>query len=142
MNRRNAMKSLGALIVLYPALTLAQQVSRPRAGAPGEWRVIGTTRASHAADHDTLVVSGPFDDFRAIRFKVTGAPLNLHRVVVTYENGEPDRLDVRNNIAQGGESRTINLRGSGKRRIRKIDFWYDTKGLANREAAVTVLGMK
>jgi hypothetical protein len=62
--------------------------------------------------------------------------------VVTYENGEPDRLDVRHNIAQGGESRTIDLRGAGKRRIRKIDFWYDTKGPSNREAAVTILGMK
>jgi hypothetical protein len=142
MNRRNAMNGLAALIVLCPALLLAQQVSRPRAGAPGEWRVIGTARASHAADHDTLVVAGPFDDFRAIKFKVTGAPLNMQRVVVTYENGEPDRLNVRHNIAQGGESRTIDLRGAGKRRIRRIDFWYDTKGLANREAAVTVLGMK
>jgi Protein of unknown function (DUF2541) len=142
MNRRNVMKRLATLAVLFSAPVLAQQVSRPRAGAAGEWRVIGTTRASHAADHDTLVVAGPFDDFRAIKFKVTGAPLNLHRVVVTYENGEPDRLDVRHNIAQGGESRTIDLRGAGKRRIRRIDFWYDTKGLANREAAVTILGMK
>jgi Protein of unknown function (DUF2541) len=142
MNRRNAMKGVAALMVLSPTRLLAQQVSRPRAGGPGEWRVIGTTRASHAVDHDTLAVAGPFDDFRAIKFKVTGAPLNLHRVVVTYENGEPDRLDVRHNIAQGGESRTIDLRGAGKRRIRKIEFWYDTKGLTNREAAVTVLGMK
>jgi Protein of unknown function (DUF2541) len=142
MNRRNAMKCLATLSVLLSTQALAQQVSRPRAGGPGDWRVIGTTRASHAVDHDTLVVAGPFDDFRAIKFKVTGAPLNLHRVVVTYENGEPDRLDVRNNIAQGGESRVIDLRGAGKRRIRKIDFWYDTKGLTNREAAVTVFGKK
>jgi hypothetical protein len=142
MNRRNAFKILAALATASSVPVLAQQVSRPRAGAPGEWRVIGTTRASHAVDHDTLAVAGPFDDFRAIKFKATGAPLNLHRVVVTYENGEPDRLDVRHNIAQGGESRTIDLRGAGKRRIRKIDFWYDTKGLTDREAAVTVFGKK
>jgi len=36
---------------------------------------------------------------------------------------------VRQNIPRGGESRVIDLRGVGKRCIRRIDFWYDTKGL-------------
>jgi hypothetical protein len=74
-------------------------------------------------------VRGPFDDFRRINFKVTNADLNLQRMVVVYEDGEPDRIDVRQNIPQGGESWQIDLRGSGKRRIRRIDFWYDTKGI-------------
>ena len=30
---------------------------------------------------------GPFDDFRRIKFKVTNAPLNLQRMVVTYDYG-------------------------------------------------------
>jgi hypothetical protein len=46
---------------------------------PGEWRVIGTTHANHSVDHDMIVVKGPFDDFRQIKFKVTDAPLNLLR---------------------------------------------------------------
>jgi len=118
------------------------RVTHPRAGAPGEWRAIGQVSANLTADHDTVVVKGPFDNFRRIKFKVTDAPLNISRMVVTYDNGEPDRLDVRERIQQGGESRVIDLRGAGQRSLRRIDFWYDTAGAGRGRADVTVFGMK
>jgi hypothetical protein len=119
----------------------AKQVVAPRRGTAGGWRVIGTVEANFSADHDTLVVPG-YDDFRRIKFKVTNAGLNLQRLVVVYENGEPEKIDVRANIPEGGESRQIDLRGAGKRRVRRIDFWYDTKGILKGRAHVTVVGMK
>ena len=73
---------------------------------------------------------------------MTDAGLNMQRMVVTYDNGEPDRIDVRQNISQGGESRAIDLKGIGKRSVRRIDFWYDTKGFLKGKANVTVFGMK
>lgn len=118
------------------------QVTRPRAGKVGQWRLLGSVEAGLTADHDTIVVSGPNDWFRRIKFKVTDAGLNLKRLVVTYENGEPDRLDVREDIPRGGESRQIDLKGAGQRRIRRIDFWYDTKGVFSGRANVTVFGLK
>jgi len=118
------------------------KVTHPRAGAPGQWRLLGQVTANLTADHDVIVVRGPFDNFRRIKFKVTDAPLNLKRLLVTYDNGEPDRLDVRERIDQGGESRTIDLRGAGQRSLRKIEFWYDTAGVARGRADVTVFGMK
>ena len=42
----------------------------------------------------------------------------------------------------GGESRVIDLRGVGQRSLRRIDFWYDTKGVGRGTADVTVFGMK
>jgi hypothetical protein len=36
----------------------------------------------------------------------------------------------------------IDLRGVGQRSIRRIDFWYDTRGIARGKADVTVFGMK
>ncbi len=87
-------------------------------------------------------MKGPFDNFRKIKFKVTDAPLNMQRMVVTYDNGQPDNIDIRQNIPQGGESRVIDLRGIGKRSVRRIDFWYDTKGFLKGKADVTVFGMK
>ena len=118
------------------------QVVQPRGGAPGAWRLIGTVQANSRADHDVLIVKGPFDDFRRIKFKVTGAPLNLQRLVITYENGVPDEIAVRENIPEGGESRQIDLKGAVKRRIRKIEFWYNTKGFLKGKASVTLFGMK
>ena len=139
--RRSAL-ALGLALALLPAVGFAQKVVQPRAGAPGEWRLIGQTHADHAADHDVIIVKGPFDNFRKIKFKVTDAPLNMQHMVVTYDNGAPDRIDVRQNIPQGGESRVIDLRGVGKRSLRKIEFWYDTKGFLKGKADVTVFGMK
>jgi hypothetical protein len=120
----------------------AQKVVQPNAGAAGQWKLIGQTHADHGADHDTIVVQGPFDNFRRIKFKVTDAPLNMMHMVVTYDNGAPDKIDVRQNIPKGGESRVIDLKGIGKRSVRRIDFWYDTKGFLNGKADVTVFGMK
>jgi hypothetical protein len=54
----------------------------------------------------------------------------------------PHKIDVRENIPKGGESRVIDLRGLGKRSLRKIEFWYETKGFLNGKADVTVFGMK
>jgi hypothetical protein len=124
------------------APSYAQQVVQPKPGAAGTWRLIGQTHADHAQDHDTIIVQGPFDNFRKIKFKVTDAPLNMQGMVVTYDNGAPDNIDIRQNIPQGGESRAIDLRGVGKRSLRRIDFWYDTKGFLKGKADVTVFGMK
>jgi hypothetical protein len=131
-----------ALAVAAGASAEQDKVVHPRAGAPGTWRVIGQTTANLTADHDVLVVRGPYDNFRRIKFKVTDAPLNLKLLVVTYDNGTPDRLEVRERIEQGGESRAIDLRGAGKRSLRKIEFWYDTAGVLRGRADVTVFGMK
>ena len=121
----------------------ARAEGRPtQGGQPGEWRLIGQTHADHAADHDSIIVKGPFDNFRKIKFKVTDAPLNMQHMVVTYDNGQPDKIDIRQSIPQGGESRAIDLRGIGKRSVRRIDFWYDTKGFLKGKADVTVFGMK
>jgi hypothetical protein len=118
-----------------------KKVTHPRPAAAGQWRVIGQVTANFTADHDAIVVKGPNDDFHRIKIKVTDAPLHLKRLVVTYDNGEPERLDVRENIAKGGESRAIDLRG-GRRSIRKIEFWYDTAGVLHGKADVTVFGQK
>jgi hypothetical protein len=118
-----------------------QQVKRGKPGPAGSWVVIGTIVANFSADHDGIVVTGPFDDFRKIKFKVTDAPLNLIRMQITYDGGTTQKIETRNNISQGGESRVIDLPGA-KRSIRRIDFWYDTKGILRGKAKVTIVGMK
>jgi len=54
----------------------------------------------------------------------------------------PEPIDVRHNIPEGGESRQIDLPSGGKRRIRRIDFWYNTKGFLKGNAHVIMFGMK
>ena len=131
-----------ALVAAAAAPLRAEKVTRPRPGPAGSWRLIGQTHARHTADHDAIVVHGPYDNFRRLKFRVTDAPLNMHHMLVTYDNGAPDRIEVRQEIPRGGESRVIDLRGAGQRSLRRVEFWYDTKGLLNGQADVTLFGMK
>ena len=145
ISRRGALALLcsgAAAMVVQAAPAQAQKAVQPNAGAAGQWKLIGQTHADHAADHDSIIVKGPFDNFRRIKFKVTDAPLNMMHMVVVYDNGQPDRIEVRQNIPKGGESRVIDLKGIGKRSVRRIDFWYDTQGFLSGKADVTVFGMK
>jgi hypothetical protein len=141
MNYKTALLSVGLMFLFSLAVT-AQRISKPRAGSVGQWRLLGTTHARHTADHDNIIIAGPFDYFRKLKFKVTDAPLNMQRMVVTYDDGGlPEKIDTRFNIPKGGESRIIDLRG-GKRKLRSVEFWYDTKGFLNGQADVTLFGMK
>lgn len=140
MNLRLSM--LCFLVIFFTITSYAQQVSRPRAGATGTWRLLGTTQAKFTADHDVIIIAGPYDFFRKLKFKVTDAPLNLQHVVVRYDDGGlPEKIETRYNIPQGGESRVIDLKG-GKRKLKSVEFWYDTKGILNGRADVTLFGIK
>ncbi|MEI6582438.1 MAG: hypothetical protein WCO43_02510 [Chitinophagia bacterium] len=132
-----------SVLTLLPDLSFSQTaVSAPRPGTPGEWRYLGTVNARFTADHDAIVVQGPYDFFRKIKFKVTSAPINLIRLIVTYDDGGlPENIDTRFSIPAGGESRVIDLRGN-RRKIRTIEFWYDTKGVLQGRANVSVFGQK
>jgi len=129
------------LLIIGSTPTFAQLHTAPRNGPIGSWRTVGSVEAGFQADHKEIIVHG-FNDFRRIKFKVTGAPLNLQRLVITYQNGTPEQIEVRHSIPEGGESREIDLPGAGERRVRRIDFWYDTKGFLKGRAHVTVFGMK
>ncbi|MBP7239009.1 MAG: hypothetical protein KBA14_02210 [Saprospiraceae bacterium] len=120
----------------------AQMASQPRAGGVGSWRLLGHTQAKFSADHDAIFIAGPYDYFRRLKFKVTDAPINMMRMIVRYDDGgAPENIDLRFNIPQGGESRVIDLRG-GRRKLKSVEFWYDTKGILNGRADVTLFGLK
>jgi hypothetical protein len=120
----------------------AQKVVQPKQGNAGTWRLLGTVQANHSADHDVIYIKGPYDYFRRIKFKVTDAPLNMFRMVVRYDDGGlPENIETRMEIPKGGESRIIDLKG-GRRKLKSVEFWYDTKGIFNGKADVTLFGLK
>jgi len=143
MRSNYKMALYAVLFILFNGQILnAQQVSRPRMGTAGSWRILGTTQAKFSADHDAIIIKGPFDYFRKLKFKVTDAPLNMIRMVVTYDDGGlPENIAIRHNIPQGGESRVIDLKG-GRRKLKSVQFWYDTKGFLKGKADVTLFGIK
>lgn len=121
---------------------LAQKVTQPRQGNSGSWRVLGTCQAKSSADHDAIYLKGPYDYFRKLKFKVTDSNLEMGEMLVRYDDGGvPERIEVRQNIEKGGESRVIDLKG-GKRKLKSVEFWYKDKGFLNGKADLTLFGMK
>lgn len=116
--------SLLSLLLVCTLFIMAQTVvSKPKGGSTGTWRLLGTVTATHNADHDIIVVAGPHDYFRKLKFKVTDSPLTLQRMEVLYDDGGlPEKIDTRTDIPKGGESRVIDLKG-GKRKLKSVQFW-------------------
>jgi len=133
---------LALLLILTSNFAIqAQQINRNNNNKAGSWRLLGTLQAQHTADHDRLEVKGPYDFYRKLKFKVTDSPVNITKMIVRYDDGAPEVINTRYEIPKGGESRVIDLKG-GKRKLKSIEFWYETKGFLNGKADVTIFGMK
>lgn len=112
-----------------------------RARATADWDLLGSRQVNDRVDHDVIPVTSTRGDFRRIKFLVRGASVDFHRVVVHFGNGDDQRVEMRNTIPAGGESRAIDLPG-GDRVIRSIEFWYDANTIRGRRAQVRALGMR
>jgi hypothetical protein len=93
-------------------------------------------------DHDVIVVAGPYDFFRKLKFKVVDSDIEMRYILVRYDDGgAPERIETAFNIPQGAESRVLELKG-GKRKLKSVEFWYRDKGLFNGKADVMLYGIK
>jgi hypothetical protein len=130
------------LCIFFVTNAFAQQVAKPRSGPTGSWRYLGTTSARSTADHDVIIVAGPYDFFRKLKFKVKDSGLEMYYILVRYDDGgAPEKIETRFNIPQGGESRVIDIRG-GKRKLKSVEFYYRDKGILNGKADVMLYGIK
>lgn len=126
-------------VALTTMVSFAATISAQE-GRSATWRTLGETTASVLYDHDAIIVQPPYDNVHRIKFTVAAAPITIVRVVALYDEGEPDRVDLRERLEPDGESRPIELPTAGKRILRKVEFWYDMSGA--REVHVTAFGMK
>jgi hypothetical protein len=106
-----------------------------------KWEKLGVRAVNYGLDKDDIHVGAKEGGFTKLKVVVTGGALNMHRMVVTYMNGEKEEIELRHNFAKGSSSRVIDLNG-GKRLIKNIRFFYDTKNLARSKAKVIVFGRK
>jgi hypothetical protein len=106
-----------------------------------EWKFIGDKSVRFGVDRDVIHCGNVNDDFRQIKLKVTDGPLKIYDMKVYFDNDQVQDVSIRNQIRQGGESRIIDLDG-GLRHLKKIEFWYETKGFARGRSRVAVWGRK
>jgi hypothetical protein len=111
------------------------------AKAQDGWRFIADKMVAFGVDHDVIVTGNTNDDFRKLKIRVTDGPLKMYDMKVYFDNGSVQDVSIRALIRQGGESRVIDLDG-GLRHIKRIEFWYETKGFRKGRARVAVWGFK
>lgn len=108
--------------------------------ATQQWVLIGAKKVSFLVDHDVIHVTGN-DNYSQLKVKVKDGPVHIIDMDVHFENGDKFDVALKQRIPKGGESRIIDLPG-GSRNVRKIDFWYETKGLRKGRGTVEVWGKR
>jgi hypothetical protein len=138
-------KSLGIafLIVitgfLSSAFTFSDRTEKFSSHVPPKWELLGLRKVNYALDRDEIQVRAKEGLFSAVKIKVNQAPINLRRMVIHYGNGSTQEVIIRKNIPAGGESRVIDING-GRRVVKKVVFWYDTKNMGRRRATLALWG--
>lgn len=109
--------------------------------AQGGWRFIADKWVSFGVDHDEIITGNTNDDFRKLKLRITDGPLKMYDMKVYFDNGSVQDVSIRSHFRQGSESRVIDLDG-GLRHIKRIEFWYETKGFLKGRSRVAVWGFK
>jgi hypothetical protein len=108
------------------------------AGPASAADLLGCRNVGFVTDRDVITVSAA-KPYSAIKLTVKGNAIEMLDLDVVYGNGNPDDLQVRSNIAAGGETRWIDLKG-GKRAIRQIKMVYRSKPSLKGQATVCAYG--
>lgn len=95
--------------------------------ASAESRLLGSTRLAHHENDTDVVSTSCKPRINAVKLTARRGDVEIENVWVRYRNGEVDHLSVRERIAQGSETRWIDLRG-GKRCVVAIGVIGDTEG--------------
>jgi hypothetical protein len=109
---------------------------------PPDAVVLGERTVAFKADRDVIQVGRYEGVFRSLFFVVEKNDIQIYNLVITYGNGERERLDTRLVFNSDSRSRTLPFAG-GKRRIRSIAFTYRTVGeWADGRARVVLYGVR
>jgi len=77
------------------------------------WRNLGTKTVNYRLDKDVLDVQLRDGRFQQLKFVVRGGALNMYKVVVHFENGGQQEIELRHNFAARSSSRIVDLIASG-----------------------------
>jgi hypothetical protein len=107
------------------------------------WHKIGETTVDFQKEEDEVAVLLA-DKFAALKFKVTGASIQIEDLDVIFEEGDKQNIRIGYAIkAEGSESRPIDLKGGAERSIKRIVFRYKTVDKnETKKAHVEIWGKK
>lgn len=107
--------------------------------AQAHWQRLGQQEVDFRNDHDSIDVGRREGRFRQLQVRVKDAPIEIHNMVVTFENNETFKPKVRARFAKGSGSQIIDLPGE-RRTIKRIEFNYKSINRRQGKGTVEVLG--
>lgn len=134
------MKTIKILVITMMLITTLVYTRIARAQGAEEWQQLGVHVVDYTLDYDVMPVTYKKGTFNTLKIRVKNGNINLHRCMVTFEDGEKQEVEVRHQFTDGSE-KTIDLTGN-TRIIEKITFWYDTRNKSSQKAVVEVWGRK
>lgn len=130
---------LGAFFIAATLLSTRVAIAQASSGSE-EWQQLGTHVVDYTLDYDVIPVTYKKGAFTTLKFKVADGNINMHRCMVTFENGDKQEIEIKHQFIANSE-KTVDLKGND-RIIEKVTFWYDTKNASSKKAVVEVWGRK
>jgi hypothetical protein len=127
------------IVALFSLTTAFTSTSTSVNIKAGDWFFLGDKKVSFGSDHDVLNFGNWKDDVRQIQLRVTDGPLKMYKMIIHFDNGATQNVELRNRFTQGSVSRVIDMDG-GLRHLTKIEFWYETKGYLKGKSRMAVWG--
>ncbi|MEM1214484.1 MAG: hypothetical protein AAGJ82_02275 [Bacteroidota bacterium] len=108
---------------------------------PPRWEKLGQRRVNFRLDRDEIIVTAREGTFTSLRLKAELAPINLHRIVIHYGNGQTETVQVNRTLRVGAVTPNFDLPGN-RRVIQKVVFIYDTRNRAARQGRLELWGRR
>ena len=128
------MKKIHVLLICLTVAITSQSFTIAK-----KWDFLGERTVNKSLDKDEINVTAKEGVFKKIKLKVKKSKVEFKRVVVHYKNGDTQKIELRQEITAGGETRAIDLDGRN-RVIVKVVFFYNTKRLLAKKAKVQLYG--
>jgi hypothetical protein len=135
-------KALVLFIVLtgFGLSAFAQEPGIVASDKPG-WHKIGEVKANFKTESESIAPMGK-DTFKAVKLKITDAPIVIDQVIITYEDETMQKIPLTGSIDAGGETRKVALT-SPEKEIKKVSFTYRSQPNAEGDRAhVELYGLK
>ena len=130
------------LAVPFVAITLLMLAAPVRAADDEkDWKVLGNAKIERKSGSAKIDVGGEEGLVKRIKFEVRGADVEFKKVTVSYNSGDPEEIDIRDEVRRGGKTRAIDLKG-GNRVVKKVLIAFTADKDSDRDAAIVLLGSK
>ena len=142
MSHTNRPHRLASFFALFCAALLLASASVVRADDnDNDWKILGDAKIERKSGTTQIDFGADQGLVKRIKFEVRGADVQFKKVTVSFENGDPEDIDVRDTVKRGGKTRAIDLKG-GNRAIKRVVIAFKVDKDTDRDARIILLGSK